>query len=67
MRVKVEGVRIDGRTQAWLTIERKGLVAVVRPFRSARKYILTLAEVCEIVAWKAAKRDAPPDKGGKRR
>jgi len=66
MRVKVDGVKIDGRTQAWLTIGRDGLVAIVQPFRSPRKYILTLREVVEMIAWRAAKHDVNQEEKKKR-
>jgi len=62
VKVKVEGVKLDGRTQAWLTLSKGSLVAIVQPFRSKAKYIVTLKELVEMIAWRAAKQAAVKEK-----
>lgn len=58
-RFKVEKCHVDGRDGGVLTIEAptaSGVVLVTyRPHRG-QAYTLTLAEVCEMVAWRAAKK-----------
>jgi len=60
---KVEsGVKIDGATGGTLTVEAptaNGTVLVTfRPKGRQRKYTLTLPEVCDMIAWRVAKKEA---------
>ena len=50
--------RIDGATEATITIDRERQVARVRPLRKRREYIIPLAEVAERAIYRGARVDS---------
>jgi len=58
---KVDRCHVDGRDSGTLTIEApKATGAVLVTYRPTRgrEYTLTLPEVCEMIAWRVAKKEA---------
>jgi len=60
-RFKVANIHVDGQDHGTLTVEApKASGAVLVTFRPSRgrEYTLTIQEVCEMIAWRAAKKEA---------
>jgi hypothetical protein len=57
---KVIGCHVDGRPDGTLTVEAptpRGVVLVTYKPSRGRDYTLTLPEVCEMIAWRAVKKE----------
>jgi len=60
-RFKVEGAHVDGTSRGTLRIEApkaSGVILVSYRPSHGREYTLTLPEVCEMIAWRTAKKEA---------
>lgn len=57
---KVTGAHIDGKAAGTLVIEPPGprgeILTTYRP-KGGREYTLLLSEVCEMIAWRAVKKE----------
>jgi hypothetical protein len=54
------GSHVDGQTGGTLTVKETPITTLCtfRPKFGRREYTLTLPEVCEIIAWRVAKKEA---------
>lgn len=61
---KVDGLHLDGATEATVTIDREGhQLLTVRPKGRRRTYTMTLSDVAELVAYRAAKNEVVQNGG----